>query len=81
MPDEYRGRALSFYLLGVLAGIPIGTQLIGSLGDIIGFRTTLLLDAAAFVVVIAWLVGSGWWRDLDATPDMIADAETLRLET
>ena len=81
VPDEYRGRALSFYLLGVLAGIPIGTQLIGSLGDIIGFRTTLLLDAAAFVVVIAWLVGSGWWRDLDATPDMIADAETLRLET
>lgn len=80
VPDEYRGRALSFYLLGVLAGIPIGTQLIGSLGDIIGFRTTLVLDAAAFVVVIAWLVGSGWWRDLDATPDMIADAETLRLE-
>ena len=35
---------------------------------------------SAFVVVIAWLVGSGWWRDLDATPDMIADAETLRLE-
>lgn len=79
VPDEYRGRALSFYLLGVLAGIPIGTQLLGSLGDAIGFRVTLLLDAAAFVVVLALLVGSGWWRDLDATPEMIADAETLRL--
>ena len=79
VPDEYRGRALSFYLLGVLAGIPIGTQLLGSLGDVIGFRVTLVLDAAAFVVVTALLVGSGWWRDLDATPEMIAEAETLRL--
>jgi MFS family permease len=81
VPDEYRGRALSFYLLGVLAGIPVGTQLLGSLGDAIGFRVTLVLDAAAFVVVVALLVGSGWWRDLDATPDMIADAEAVRLGT
>lgn len=74
VPDEYRGRALSFYLLGVLAGIPIGTQVLGSLGDAIGFRPTLFLDGAAFVVVLVALVVSGWWRDLDSTPDEIAEA-------
>ena len=81
VPDEYRGRALSFYLLGVLAGIPIGTQILGSLGDAMGFGFALAMDAAAFVVVITLLVISGWWRDLDATPEMIANAETQRLAT
>ncbi len=67
VPDHLRGRALSMYLLGTIAGIPVGTQLLGSLGDAIGFRTTLYLDAAAFLVVVITLVVSGWWRDLDAT--------------
>jgi predicted MFS family arabinose efflux permease len=74
VPDEYRGRAVSFYLLGVLAGIPIGTQALGSLGDAIGFRTTMMLDAAAFVVMIAVLLFTGWWRDLDANPEQVAEA-------
>jgi MFS family permease len=69
--DEYRGRALSFYLLGILAGIPIGSQLLGSLGDAIGFRPTLALDAAAFVILIGTLVVTNAWRDLDATPAQI----------
>lgn len=73
VPDEYRGRAMSFYLLGILAGIPIGSQLIGSLGDAIGFRRTLLLDAAAFGLVLIALLLSGWWRELDATPQQISD--------
>ncbi len=71
VPDEYRGRAMSFYLLGVLAGIPLGSQLLGSLGDAIGFRHTLMFDAAAFMAVFVALVVSGWWRDLDATPEQI----------
>lgn len=74
VPDEYRGRALSFYLLGVLAGIPVGSQILGSLGDAIGFRLTLVLDGAAVVSVLVALVATGWWRDLDATPDDIAEA-------
>ncbi len=71
VPDEYRGRAMSFYLLGILAGIPLGSQLLGSLGDAIGFRETLLFDAAAFAAVLVALIVSGWWRDLDATPEQI----------
>ena len=79
VPDEYRGRAMSFYLLGLLAGLPIGSQVLGSLGDAIGFHTTLLLDAAALLAVIAFLLGTGLWRDMDATPEMIANTfETRR---
>jgi predicted MFS family arabinose efflux permease len=81
VPDEYRGRALSLYLLGVLAGIPIGAQLLGSLGDAIGFRTTLVLDGAAVVAVLLVLIVSGWWRDLDATPEQITTAFERRTAT
>ena len=73
VPEEYRGRAMSFYLLGILAGIPLGSQLLGSLGDAFGFRQTLVLDAAAFAAVLVALLVSGWWRDLDATPGQIQD--------
>ena len=65
VPDEYRGRVTSFYLLGILGGIPLGSQLLGSLGDIIGFRRTLLVDAFAFGAVLTTLIVSGWWRALD----------------
>ncbi|MCU1390581.1 MAG: major facilitator superfamily 1, partial [Ilumatobacteraceae bacterium] len=78
VPDEYRGRAMSFYLFGLLAGLPIGSQLLGSLGDAIGFHTTLLLDAGALLIVVVVMLATGLWRDLDATPEMIADAEVLR---
>ena len=77
VPDEYRGRAVSFYLLGVLAGIPIGTQLLGSVGDAIGFRATMFLDGGSFVLIIAAMLLTGWWRDLDATPEQV-EASALR---
>jgi MFS family permease len=73
VPDEYRGRAMSFYLLGILAGIPIGSQVLGSLGDAIGFRRTLVLDGTAFGFVLVALLVTGWWRDLDATPEQITE--------
>jgi MFS family permease len=66
VPDEYRGRATSFYLLGILAGIPLGTQLLGVIGDAAGFRFALWADAAAIVVLMVTVVASGWWTDLDA---------------
>jgi hypothetical protein len=45
---------------------------LGTLGDIIGFRLTLALDASAFALVLVALLVSGWWRDLDATPEQIS---------
>jgi hypothetical protein len=34
----------------------------------------MMLDAAAFVVMIAVLLFTGWWRDLDANPEQVAEA-------
>ena len=54
-PDHLRGRTMSFYLLGILAGIPIGSLAMGSLIDSVGVRTTLLVDAALILAVAACL--------------------------
>jgi MFS family permease len=58
-PDEYRGRAMSFYLLGVLAGIPLGAFALGALGDRFGLHAVLWGDAALVAVVGGWLVLGG----------------------
>lgn len=79
VPDEYRGRAISFYLIGILAGIPLGSQVLGTLGDVIGFRSTMFLDGAAFVALLVGLLATGWWRDLDVRPDEIH--ATVRVRT
>ncbi|MCU1396716.1 MAG: putative major facilitator superfamily transporter [Ilumatobacteraceae bacterium] len=79
VPDEYRGRAMSFYLFGLLAGLPIGSQILGSLGDAIGFHTTLLLDAGALLTLVVVLAVTGLWRDLDATPEQITAVIDQRL--
>ena len=67
VPDVYRGRVVSFYLLGILGGIPVGTQVLGTVGDWIGFRPTLAIDALVFAGLAATLLASGWWRLLDET--------------
>ena len=54
-PDHLRGRTMSFYLLGILAGIPIGSLTMGSLIDAVGVRTTLLADAVLILAVTLWL--------------------------
>jgi MFS family permease len=66
-PDEFRGRAMSFYLLGVLAGIPFGAFTIGALGDLIGMRPVLIANGLLVAVVAAWLIGSGRLAALVAT--------------
>jgi predicted MFS family arabinose efflux permease len=70
VPDAMRGRALSFYLLGILAGIPLGSMLIGRLGDLVGLRPVLLADAALFAVMLGGLTLTRRLRLLDgsATP-------------
>jgi MFS family permease len=55
VPDAMRGRAVSSYLLGILAGIPLGSLVIGRLGDAIGLRPVLLADALLFAVMLSGL--------------------------
>jgi MFS family permease len=51
VPDRVRGRAVSFYLLGVLAGIPVGSFALGALGDLVSLRVGLIAYAVVFVAV------------------------------
>lgn len=65
VPDHLRGRTMSFYVLGILAGIPLGAFALGRLGDVLSMRTAIWVDAAVFIAVAGLLVQRGWLRDLD----------------
>lgn len=65
VPDEVRGRSTSFYMLGLLAGIPSGAFVIGRLADAIGMRQALYLDAVVLAVFALFLIVSGRLRLLD----------------
>jgi MFS family permease len=58
--EEYRGRALSMFLMALLAGMPLGTLAGGVLGDLIGLRATLGLFGAS---VLAYLLFVSSRRD------------------
>ena len=73
VPDEWRGRARSFYVLGVVAGIPTGALVLGRLADAIGMRGALALNAAVLVAGGAWVVLSRGLVALDvSTPEDLA---------
>lgn len=65
--DRVRGRTTSFYLLGLLAGIPTGSFVLGRLADVVGMRQALLIDAAVFAAFAAFVTLTGRLRHLDAT--------------
>jgi MFS family permease len=55
--ETHRGRAMSIYLMGLLAGVPLGALLQGKLASIIGLRETVfgaavLLGAVAVAVAL-----------------------------
>ncbi|MFM9037005.1 MAG: MFS transporter [Actinomycetota bacterium] len=67
VPDHLRGRTMSFYVLGILAGIPLGAFTLGRLGDIFTMRVAVYADAAVFALLIIVLVARGWLSDLDVS--------------
>jgi predicted MFS family arabinose efflux permease len=67
VPDHMRGRSMSFYLLGILGGIPIGAFVIGRLGDVVSMRFAVTVDAAALGILIVYMVARGWMRELNTT--------------
>ena len=66
VPDHIRGRVLSFYLLGVMLGFPIGGYLLGAFGDALGLRPVLVADVVAFALVTTWVVRRPVFAQLDA---------------
>ena len=67
VPDHMRGRSMSFYLLGILGGIPIGAFVIGRLGDVVSMRFAVTVDAVALGALIVYMVARGWMRELNTT--------------
>jgi MFS family permease len=65
VPDELRGRIISIYVLGILAGIPIGSLVLGLLADHFGMRTALVCDGAFIITMLVGLLTTGWSRLLD----------------
>jgi MFS family permease len=65
VPDEIRGRAMSFYLLGIMLGFPIGALLIGRVGDAVGFREVMVLNAIVFSVLTFWLTHMREYAQID----------------
>jgi MFS family permease len=51
--EEYRGRALSMFLIALLIGMPFGALAGGWVGDRIGLRTTLGVNAVVLAVYLA----------------------------
>ncbi len=67
VPDHLRGRTMSFYVLGILAGIPLGAFMLGRLGDVFSMRVAVTIDAVIFVLLVVLMITRGWLRDLDTT--------------
>ena len=58
---------MSFYVLGILAGIPLGAFILGRLGDTFTMRVAVLANAAVLFGVVVLLVARGWLNDLNTT--------------
>jgi MFS family permease len=65
VPDELRGRVISVYVLGVLAGIPIGSLVLGLASDRLGMRTALAGSGVFLLAVLIGLLASGWSKLFD----------------
>jgi MFS family permease len=52
--EEFRGRALSMFLMALLAGMPLGTLAGGVLGDLIGLRAALGLFSASMIAYLLY---------------------------
>jgi MFS family permease len=78
VPDEIRGRVLSFYLLGVTLGMPVGSFGFGRLSDAIGMREVLVLDAAAFAIFLV-VAATRFRRYREIDVDALHDVATVRL--
>jgi MFS family permease len=81
--EAYRGRALSIYLMGLLAGVPLGALLQGTLADVIGLRATVVLATGALVTcTVAGIVRARAFAPLDeALEEQTGRGPDLVLET
>lgn len=64
--EAHRGRAVSIYLMGLLAGVPLGALLQGTLASVIGLRATVIGSALLLAAcAVAGIVRFSAFRPLD----------------
>jgi MFS family permease len=80
--EGFRGRVIALYLMGLMAGIPIGALVQGKLASVVGLRPTVVGAGLALVgfglfALVRWHA----MRPLDETladePDALAEPESL----
>jgi MFS family permease len=81
--EAHRGRAMSIYLMGLLAGVPLGALVQGKLADVIGLRATVIAATIGLVVcAVIGIVRAHAFRPLDEAvedetgigPDLVLEA-------
>lgn len=73
-PDHLLGRMNASHRFFTYGAIPLGALLGGSLGEAIGLRETLLVDALGLLLALAWVVASPLPR-LRELPELPASGE------
>ena len=64
--EAYRGRAVSIYLMGLLAGVPLGALLQGIVASVIGLRVTVIGSAVLLAgCAVAGIMRFSAFRPLD----------------
>jgi MFS family permease len=68
--EGHRGRVLAIYLMGLLAGVPLGALLAGAMAEVIGLRATVIAAGAVLVgFLVLALVAFHGMRALDETTE------------
>jgi MFS family permease len=80
--EVHRGRAISIYLMGLLAGVPLGALIQGKLAELIGLQATAIAAAAGLLAcAVVGVVRFRGFRPLDEAlevetgrgPDLVLD--------
>jgi MFS family permease len=76
--EAHRGRVLAIYLMGLLAGVPLGALTAGAMAEVIGLRATVIAGGTALAtfLLIAVVVFHGM-RPLDETIEHEVHADPL----
>lgn len=82
VPDEIRGRVVSFYLLGVMLGMPVGSMILGRLSDVFGMREVLFVNALVFAGFFVYtMVFFDRYRDINSDDIVVKPIGTGALAT
>lgn len=70
--ETHRGRTISIYLMGLLAGVPLGALLQGELASVVGLRATVLGAAVVLgTLVVVAAARPGGLRALDEPEETV----------